>query len=299
MKGWPEKRGQYARDPKTKRHFPRIKSVKGLWNLINYLNDEDHPNHDGIKLAGVKTWRCASAEELVSSIVADSATYLESSRGKRGRPWSRDIGEHIIIAPPGGAKFTDEEISMITEAVLRTLCPESPAVYAWHYDPADDRWELHVVATYFWREADGVMLRVTELRRRHGTDYKIIIDEAVSRVARAINQIRISENREVVQTLAGIRAEKIADLSSSLAKLAVEVGVTVTSKDDVILLLEGTHWCTLKANEKSLSVKSWEHSTPLHIRWENLLPEVTRRIDEFRRDREEDRGRESSSPVNR
>lgn len=299
MKGWLAKRGQYARDPKTKRRFPRIKSVKGLWNLINYLNDEDHPNHDGIDLAGVKTWRCASPDELVASIVADSATYVRSSRGKRGRPWSKDMGEHVIVAPPPNAKLTSEELSMIADSVLERLCPESPAVYAWHYNPEDDRWELHVVASSFWRDAAGVMLRVSELRRRHGTDYKVIIDEAVYGIALEINKIRISEGREVVKTLADIRAEKIADLSSSLSKLAVEVGLAVTSKDDVLLLLEGTHWRLSKTTAKSLSVESWAHSTPLHIRWENLLPEVTRRIREFQRDREEDKGQEPPLRVTR
>lgn len=267
------KRGQYARDKKTGRRFPRIKTVADLLRLLEYFEDEVHPNHEGIQVTKTKFWQC-SMEDFSPSVNLQADAYRAMCLiGKPGKRWSGDIAEHIIVAPPPSSALTERERSLIAEGVLKKISPFSPAAYVWHYDEEEDRWDLHLAISAF---EDGYpRLRVAEVRNRHAADYRYVLDETTADIVHALNAIRAHEDRLPINTLGGLTVQKTDDLVAVLTAIALRRQLKAPTISDLHDLFdESCHWKIVKHSKTSITVHSADYSTPLHVRWVELLRAV-------------------------
>ena len=292
-KGIVTKRVQYSRDQKTGRRFKRCRTIEDLNGLVDYLDDDAHANHAEIKMSGTKFWRCHKSD-FGAQVEAQANSYRIAAAGQRGRPWAGDIVEHLVIAPDNGADLSAAEEQMIVEGILAKIAPRSPAAYGWHSNPETLRWELHLAVSSFTNDHPA-RLRVTDLRRRHGADYRVLLDEAGATVIEAVNLIRRLEGRPEIRTLGAIRdakKEAVIALISGLTTGRDPVDLTV---EQILGLLSGSAWTVKKATATSVSLVSKDFSTPFHVRWLELLHAINFRVAELARGKA--KGLDKEKPI--
>jgi hypothetical protein len=233
---------------------------------------------------------------MSSLIERQSAEYLAGALGRPGQRWSGDVAEHIIVSPDEGAFFSVAEEYLISRGTLIRLCPFSPAVFAWHYNPETGRSELHIIAGSF-TEDHPALLRVTELRRCNGTDYLMLLHETGEAVIREINLARLLEGRTLVRTLGDIRDAKRDAAVAFVAERVESADIFQPTVQDLLAIFRGgTVWIVIKSSKTSVSLKRPDDTTPLHIRWPELLAAVFYRLALDSREREAKKAKEQCLP---
>ena len=286
------KRAQYARSPQSPKRNRRIRTSEGLLGLIEYLDQEDHPNHQGLSLRGLHYWR-TDAAHFADDLIKQKAAYMAAASGRRGRAWAGDIAEHLIVAPPKGAYLTEDEEERIAASILTRISPNSPACYEWHSNLETGRSELHIVAGSFTL-AFPPSLRVTELRRFFGADYLLLLFEAGLTALNDLNLHRSRQARPPVMSLGDIRTSRKAALVNDLSNVAASAGILSPTIQDLLNLVGRTSWRVPKQSKASGSFSRDVDSTPLHIRWEELLWAIRQALAGIEKEREDDKKRQQA-----
>lgn len=288
-------RAQYSRNKKTGRRNKRTKTPTDLAGLIKYLNDEDHPNHDGIRTFAGTPWR-DTVDSFVSEVVAAAAAYRKISKGKAGAPWNEDIAEHLIAAPDERSDLNFEEVKQMAIRILEQVSPRSPAAWSAHFDPETKTWEIHFAISSF-TEGVSPELRVTDLRRRESADYGQIIDDAGAIALNEINVARFSKGLPQIRSLADLHSQKIESVTRGLADLMGGGATREPSVQELLELFAGSAWTVQKSTKTAVSLLSQEFKTPLHIRWADLLHHFARQM-ATQRNRDPERMRDARSNSN-
>lgn len=257
------KRTQYRKDgPRV-----RLTTIRQVEGTRDYLDDAEHPNHLSVTMGGVEHWRTTEAQFL-KEIETQAAAYKAKPKGP-GQPWGGEITEHVVYAPPPGSAFTDVERTQIALFVLPRICPNSPAVYAWHIGD-DGRDELHILASNFIDDTFPD-LRITTLRNEHDADYRLIGEKAGKEAIAFVNTWRAVEMKSPVLTLADVREKKRKDAGhASLPELIFATLGTDLDRDNIVTLLRERHW-TVRVTPKHISVTPPGKKKPRRWPWDTLL----------------------------
>lgn len=274
-------RAQHARNQVTRRRNKRPKTTADLLRLMDYFDDADHPNHEGIRILPRRPWR-STLDAFVSDVESAAERYIAGANGQAGKKWCGDIAEHLIAAPDQGADLSENEVERMATRILEQISPRSPAVWAAHFDSETKTWEIHFAISSFTDELIP-QLRVTDLRRREGADYGLLIDEAGFVALKEANDLRVLDGRLPVRSMSDIRKAKVAAVVEVISRHPEALSVETLSISEILALFQGSSWKVSKFTKTSVSLTSRDFTTPLHIRWSSLVGAVSRRCNKDKR----------------
>lgn len=250
-----------------------IKTVDQVKGLLAYFADPTHENHKGVKLCEPQYHNC-DPFGFAAEIGARAEAYRSRPKG-RGRPWSGEIAEHNVYAPPEAVALTETERAFIGRTIARRLYPDAPAVWVWHLGE-DGRDELHMLGGNI-NGGHPPMLRVTELRNSHRTGYRMVARYIGEEVIEAVNLEREREQRAKVPTLAECRAEKRRQTGTKGIVEAIfdDLGPIGHDRADIIATLRDRGWTLDTQRSKTrVSITPPGKVKPYRFAWDVLLDQL-------------------------
>lgn len=281
------KRAHYCFCPETMRRNKRIKTASDLAGLENYFQAQDHLNHEGIAIRPVTYWN-TSKGRFIERILGGERSYRAAAVGRPGQKASGDLAEHLIVAPDEMAFFSEDEEGFIERCVVENVCRDSPAATVRHSNPKTGRMELHVAVGSFTGDFPA-RLRVTELRRRYGADYLMILQDCGERIMDHINEARRTRNETPVRTLGTIRANHLKNLVGVLFEEAFPSSHPVETTDDIVDLLRRTSWRIAKKSKTRVDLLTPYADRPISLLWEDILSWTRHEMEFMTREREKAR----------
>lgn len=277
------KRAHYCFSPETMRRNKRIKTASDLAGLEEYFQKQDHQNHEGIAIRPVNYWN-TSKEAFIERILEGEQSYRAAAVGRPGQKASGDLAEHLIVAPDEMAFFSEDEEGFIERCVVEDVCRDSPAATVRHLNPKTGRMELHVAVGSFTQDFPA-RLRVSEIRRRYGADYLMILQDCGERVLDQINEARRTRNETPVRTLGTIRANHLKNLVGVLFEEAFPSSRPVKTTDDIVDLLRRTSWRIVKKSKTRVDILTPYTERPISLLWEEVLSWTQHELEFMTRER--------------
>jgi hypothetical protein len=236
----------------------KVLSVEELNRVVAYIQSKE--KHEGKTIDGPRFWNCTPLD-FAFEIGRAAERYTAAPKG-RGRPWSGQIAEHLVVAPASTVQLTDPERQTVERTILEKISPRSRAVLAWHIDKITGKLELHIISSNF---IDGIppALRITELRRSApDNDYLFVLKDAVET---AIQTIKAGAPEKFFPTVREATDEKARKVIAEALQFA-------RPSDDIaefLIALEAHGW-RVRLGKKTVSIARPEDRKLLRFSFSDL-----------------------------
>lgn len=187
-------------------HLCDLVKSAGVLSTAEYMADAGHKDHAGkFEIGPERFHNCTNIRDLAEKCETLAAA-LHAIPRRSGHKWGSDIAQHWTFSFPSGVRTTAAERRAAEAEWIATICPDSPAMIAWHTPLegvlGDDEHENHEHAHLLLASATtDARHRVTEQRRAQACGgARGLMRLATAAAVEAINQLRLREGRALLAT---------------------------------------------------------------------------------------------------
>ncbi|MBD5781050.1 hypothetical protein IEN85_16240 [Pelagicoccus sp. NFK12] len=251
----------------------------GIQAEVDYLNDEDHKNHFGVEMTGVRySEDIRSNRGLMEAVLMGEKNYLEN-RSQVGRPWEGELVTHYILAFYDGMDPSGRETELIEKRFGEALSFGSPYACTTHKG-YDGRVDQHYLVSNF-SPRDPSRLRKTLIAEAFGGDFLRHAKRVWEGIVVELNCEREIEGRPLIVN-SDISQENIDH--DSISKEDIPRIIAATHPQDAEFtkdsVLEAFEAAGVEANsyrsKKSVSVFVEDRKMPFRFRWTELLGDLSK-----------------------
>lgn len=253
-----------------KRSIGRAGSLKILKRRIDYLEDRNHADHQGLVIYSSKNYNCAGPKgaDFQSQCLKSHKEYLSSPERSRGGKPNQRLFEEFIYSSPEGAHLNELERTAIEMTLVNNFARHSAVRCGWHVNEKSGRCDLHVLIAS--KNSDWPA-RLT-IASEFGDGKKNIIS-VINRVSEEII-LDLNETR-ATKLKSAMTVHRELQRTSGKPSLAVELAKAgVEEPEQLKGAIEGLGYEVTRESEETVSVKFPGKPRAKKYNKENLISNI-------------------------